>query len=157
GVSVALDISKQTVAEVQKKLGMKEGFDVGLEMSGSPAAFRDMLTNMCHGGKIALLGIPEKEMITDDQIDRLDPLGLERGQVLRIVPHRQNAAVHSWVERFDPAVQDLGEAGHLGNVGHGEPRILQRFAGSSRRNQLDAEFTQDTRQIDQSGLIADTK
>jgi threonine 3-dehydrogenase len=65
GVSVALDIRTGTVAEVQKKLGMKEGFDVGLEMSGSPAAFRDMLANMCHGGKIALLGIPEKEMMID--------------------------------------------------------------------------------------------
>ena len=42
----------------QKQLGMKEGFDVGLEMSGNPAAFRDMLANMCHGGKIAMLGIP---------------------------------------------------------------------------------------------------
>ena len=41
---------------------MKEGFDVGLEMSGNPAAFRDMLANMCHGGKIAMLGIPAKEM-----------------------------------------------------------------------------------------------
>jgi threonine 3-dehydrogenase len=65
GASVALDISTGTVAEVQKKLGMKEGFDVGLEMSGNPAAFRDMLANMCHGGKIALLGIPEKEMAID--------------------------------------------------------------------------------------------
>jgi threonine 3-dehydrogenase len=65
GVSVALDIRTGTVAEVQKKLGMKEGFDVGLEMSGNPAAFRDMLVNMCHGGKIALLGIPEKEMTID--------------------------------------------------------------------------------------------
>jgi threonine 3-dehydrogenase len=65
GVTVALDIRKGAVADVQKKLGMKEGFDVGLEMSGSPAAFRDMLPNMCHGGKIALLGIPEKEMAID--------------------------------------------------------------------------------------------
>jgi threonine 3-dehydrogenase len=65
GVTLALDIGKGTLADVQKKLGMKEGFDVGLEMSGSPAAFRDMLTNMCHGGKIALLGIPEKEMAID--------------------------------------------------------------------------------------------
>jgi threonine 3-dehydrogenase len=65
GVSVALDIRKGSVAEVQKKLGMKEGFDVGLEMSGSAAAFRDMLANMCHGGKIAILGIPEKEMAID--------------------------------------------------------------------------------------------
>jgi threonine 3-dehydrogenase len=65
GVTVALDIRNGTVAEVQKKLGMKEGFDVGLEMSGSSAAFRDMLKNMCHGGKIAMLGIPEKEMAID--------------------------------------------------------------------------------------------
>ena len=45
--------------EVQQRLGMKEGFDVGLEMSGNAAAFRDMLANMCHGGKIAMLGIPD--------------------------------------------------------------------------------------------------
>ena len=44
---------------------MKEGFDVGLEMSGNPNAFRDMLDNMCHGGKIAMLGIPENEMAID--------------------------------------------------------------------------------------------
>ena len=44
---------------------MKEGFDVGLEMSGNPAAFRDMLANMSHGGKIAMLGIPAQEMAID--------------------------------------------------------------------------------------------
>ena len=44
---------------------MREGFDVGLEMSGNPAAFRDMLANMAHGGKISMLGIPEKEMAID--------------------------------------------------------------------------------------------
>jgi threonine 3-dehydrogenase len=44
---------------------MVEGFDVGLEMSGSTAAFRDMIANMSHGGKIAILGIPEKEMAID--------------------------------------------------------------------------------------------
>ena len=49
----------------QKELGMKEGFDVGLEMSGNPAAFRDMLANMCHGGKIAMLGIPTREIAID--------------------------------------------------------------------------------------------
>src|SRR5207244_247163 len=65
GVTLALDVRTDKVADAQKKLGMKEGFDVGLEMSGNPAAFRDMLTNMCHGGKIALLGIPEKEMAID--------------------------------------------------------------------------------------------
>src|SRR5207249_11376019 len=65
GASVALDVRNGTLAETQKQLGLKEGFDVGLEMSGNPAAFRDMLANMCHGGKIALLGIPEKEMAID--------------------------------------------------------------------------------------------
>ena len=65
GATVALDVSKQSIAEAQKSLGMKEGFDVGLEMSGNPAAFRDMLANMCHGGKIAMLGIPNKEMAID--------------------------------------------------------------------------------------------
>jgi threonine 3-dehydrogenase len=65
GVTAALDVRTDSVAQAQKRLGMKEGFDVGLEMSGNPAAFRDMLANMCHGGKIAMLGIPEKEMAID--------------------------------------------------------------------------------------------
>jgi threonine 3-dehydrogenase len=65
GATLALDVRTQALAEAQRQLGMKEGFDVGLEMSGNPAAFRDMLANMCHGGKIAMLGIPEKEMAID--------------------------------------------------------------------------------------------
>jgi threonine 3-dehydrogenase len=65
GASVALDVSKGTLAEVQQRLGMKEGFDVGLEMSGNGQAFRDMLANMSHGAKIAMLGIPDKDMSID--------------------------------------------------------------------------------------------
>jgi threonine 3-dehydrogenase len=65
GATLAIDVRSQTIADAQKRLGMKEGFDVGLEMSGNPNAFRDMLANMCHGGKIAMLGIPEKEMAID--------------------------------------------------------------------------------------------
>jgi len=65
GATIALDVRTGTLAETQKKLGMKEGFDVGLEMSGNPAAFRDMLANMCHGGKIAMLGIPDGDMAID--------------------------------------------------------------------------------------------
>jgi threonine 3-dehydrogenase len=65
GATVALNVKDGSIAEVQKKLGMKEGFDVGLEMSGNSTAFRDMLANMCHGGKVALLGIPEKEVAID--------------------------------------------------------------------------------------------
>jgi threonine 3-dehydrogenase len=59
GAAVTLNVvSGKTLAEVQQDLGMKEGFDVGMEMSGSPAALRDMIDNMAHGGKIAMLGIP---------------------------------------------------------------------------------------------------
>jgi threonine 3-dehydrogenase len=61
-VDLALNAKDASLAEAQKKLGMHEGFDVGLEMSGSPSAFRDMLHNMSHGGKIAMLGIPTQEM-----------------------------------------------------------------------------------------------
>ena len=56
---------------------MKEGFDVGLEMSGNPAGFRDMLANMCHGGKIAMLGIPEKEIAIDWNIVIFNMLNLK--------------------------------------------------------------------------------
>ena len=62
GVTRAIDPRKTPLEQVQKGLGMQEGFDVGLEMSGNPAAFRSMLTNMSHGGKIAMLGIPNQEM-----------------------------------------------------------------------------------------------
>ncbi len=65
GVTRALDARREKIADVQKELGMEEGFDVGLEMSGSPQAFNDMLDNMCHGGKISMLGIPEQEMAID--------------------------------------------------------------------------------------------
>jgi threonine 3-dehydrogenase len=65
GATRAVDVRSQTIASIQHELGMKEGFDVGLEMSGNPEAFRDMLANMCHGGKIAMLGIPGKEMAID--------------------------------------------------------------------------------------------
>lgn len=65
GATVAHNVSKGGLREVQDQLGMKEGFDVGLEMSGSPAALRDMIDNMCHGGKIAMLGIPSEPMAID--------------------------------------------------------------------------------------------
>ena len=58
GATLTLDVSVgQKIEDAQKKLGMKEGFDVGMEMSGNPDALRSMLPGMCHGAKIALLGI----------------------------------------------------------------------------------------------------
>ena len=65
GATVALNVKNGSLAEVQNKLGMKEGFDVGLEMSGNPAAFRDLIDAMCHGGKIAMLGIPSEQIAID--------------------------------------------------------------------------------------------
>jgi threonine 3-dehydrogenase len=62
GATLAVNPQQTKLADVQKQLGMTEGFDVGLEMSGNPTGFRDMLANMCHGAKIAMLGIPSGEM-----------------------------------------------------------------------------------------------
>jgi len=61
-VDLALNVTHASVGDAQKTLGMTEGFDVGLEMSGNPSAFREMISNMAHGGRIAMLGIPSQEM-----------------------------------------------------------------------------------------------
>ena len=65
GATHAVDVRRENLADVQRQLGMSEGFDVGLEMSGNPSGFRDLLGNMCHGGKVAMLGIPSEEMAID--------------------------------------------------------------------------------------------
>ena len=65
GVTRALDVHTETIAGVQTELGMDEGFDIGLEMSGNASALRDMIANMAHGGRIALLGIPPDEFAID--------------------------------------------------------------------------------------------
>jgi threonine 3-dehydrogenase len=65
GVTRAVNPKEQKLQDVQAELGMTEGFDVGMEMSGNAAAFRDMLANMAHGAKIALLGIPSGEVAID--------------------------------------------------------------------------------------------
>ncbi len=65
GVTLAVNSNEMRLSDVQKKLGMHEGFDVGLEMSGNTNAFREMLANMSHGAKIAMLGIPSNEIAID--------------------------------------------------------------------------------------------
>jgi threonine 3-dehydrogenase len=65
GVTCAVDTAQIPLAQVQKDLGMQEGFDVGLEMSGHPSALREMIANMSHGAKIAMLGIPAQEFAID--------------------------------------------------------------------------------------------
>jgi threonine 3-dehydrogenase len=69
GATRAVDVRSETIADVQGELGMREGFDVGLEMSGNGQAFRDLLRNMNHGGRVAILGIPPNDTAVDwDQI-----------------------------------------------------------------------------------------
>lgn len=65
GASRAVNVAEQKIEDVMKELGMTEGFDVGMEMSGVPSAFTSMLENMNHGGKIAMLGIPSSDMAID--------------------------------------------------------------------------------------------
>ena len=65
GVSLALNVTDAQIADGQRELGLREGFDVGLEMSGRPEAMRDMIANMTHGGRIAMLGLPSEEFPVD--------------------------------------------------------------------------------------------
>ena len=65
GATCTVNPPRQSLTDIQRELGMVEGFDVGLEMSGCPSAFKDLLANMCHGGKVAILGIPEQELAID--------------------------------------------------------------------------------------------
>jgi threonine 3-dehydrogenase len=65
GVTMAVDVRSTPLAEVQAELGMKEGFDIGYEMSGQPDALRDMIANMSHGGRIAILGLANREFAID--------------------------------------------------------------------------------------------
>ncbi len=65
GVTTTVNIRERTLEDVQDELDMKEGFDVGLEMSGSPAALQGMIDSMCHGGRLAILGIPARDLTID--------------------------------------------------------------------------------------------
>jgi threonine 3-dehydrogenase len=65
GATLAVDPRERDLADVQRELGMTEGFDIGLEMSGNPDALRSMIANMAHGGRIAVLGIPAAEIVLD--------------------------------------------------------------------------------------------
>ncbi len=65
GATCTVDAGREQLADVQRKLGMSEGFDIGLEMSGNASAFRDLIDNMCHGGKVSMLGIPGGDVAID--------------------------------------------------------------------------------------------
>jgi threonine 3-dehydrogenase len=65
GASLAINVSHESLDDAMRELGMVEGFDVGLEMSGNASAFRDLLRTMHHGGSVALLGIPPDNTAID--------------------------------------------------------------------------------------------
>lgn len=65
GATVALNVTEGSIDQSMQDLGMEEGFDVGMEMSGNPTAFRDLLRTMHHGGSVALLGIPPDDTVID--------------------------------------------------------------------------------------------
>jgi len=77
GVTLALDVRESSLADAQAELGMKEGFDVGLEASGQPAALHEMLANLSHGAKVALLGIPDEPFDVDWKTVIFDQLTLK--------------------------------------------------------------------------------
>ena len=98
---------------------MKEGFDVGLEMSGNPAAFREMLANMCHGGKIAMLGIPADEMAIDWNTVVFNML------TIKGIYGRE--MYETW---YKMTVHDPGRTGH--RPGHHAPLPLHRIRAGLR-------------------------
>jgi threonine 3-dehydrogenase len=65
GATRTVNVTRERIADVQAELGMFEGFDVGLEMSGNPQAFNELINSMCHGGKISILGIPSEDTAID--------------------------------------------------------------------------------------------
>jgi threonine 3-dehydrogenase len=65
GATHTINVTREKISDLQSELEMQEGFDIGLEMSGNPQAFAGMIDNMCHGGKIAMLGIPSQPMPID--------------------------------------------------------------------------------------------
>lgn len=76
GATLAIDTRDQPLSEIQKQLEMTEGFDVGLEMSGNPSALKEILGNLAHGGKVALLGLFKEEMTVDWNAVILDAITL---------------------------------------------------------------------------------
>ncbi len=84
----------------------------------------------------------------DEEIDRADAVRAHRGGVIRVVAHREQAAMHLGMQRLHPAVHHFGKAGQLGHVEDGKARVRQRFASAAGRDELDASPRQRTRELD---------
>jgi threonine 3-dehydrogenase len=129
GASAALNVTRDSIDDTMQALGMEEGFDVGMEMSGNPTAFRDLLRTMHHGGKVALLGIPPNDTAIDwNQV-------IFKGLILKGIYGREMFETwykmssmlqsglniepvithHFGIDEFEPAFQ-LMESGQSGKV-----------------------------------------
>lgn len=97
GVTLAVNPTTTDLADVQRQLGMTEGFDVGLEMSGNPSAFRSMLANVCHGAHIAMLGIPSADMAIDWNVVIFNMLTIKGiyGREMYETWYKMNVMLHS--------------------------------------------------------------
>ena len=91
----------------------------------------------------------------DDEIDRRDPVLVERFEVTGDVPPRQNAGVDHRVKRLDTAVEHLGEPGDVGDVAHGDSVVPQELRGAAGRDDLDPQSTEGAGELDHAGLVVD--
>ncbi len=97
----------------------------------------------------------ERIEVDDQQIDLGDPLRGQCGHMRGVVAPCQQAAVHAGMQRLDPAVEDLGKAGQIRHLAHGQPLGPQQPRRTAGRDQLDPQPRQPPRQIDQTGLVRD--
>ncbi len=136
-VTRAVDVGTTSLRDVQAELGMREGFDVGLEMSGNPAALRDMLANMSHGGRIALLGLPSEPFAIDWNTVIFNMLTLKGiyGREMYETWYMMSVLLQSGLDispvithRFD--YQDFEEAFKTAREGHAG-KVVMRWAEPS--------------------------
>src|SRR5262249_29502180 len=97
----------------------------------------------------------ERIKIAAEKVDRRNPVGFHRGAVTRIVADREQAAVHFWVQRLDPAVHHLGKAGELRDVAHRKAGVGERLAGAAGRDELDLSGRERAGEIDEPRLVGD--
>ena len=119
GADLTVNVSRTTLAEAQRELGMREGFDIGLEMSGSPLAMAEMLTNLNHGARVAMLGLPKDSYPIDwgKVITHMITIkGIYGRDVRHLVCHERDAG-------------NVGDAARRRALGHHPPLPRRAVAG----------------------------
>src|SRR5262249_44987998 len=99
----------------------------------------------------------ERVEVAHDQINRLDALLLSGGRMFGIVADEEKAAVNLGMERLDPAIEDLGEAGYVRYVADGQAGIGQGFARAAGRDQFDVQSRQGASQVEHASFVADAQ